>query len=249
MDLWRIFAIYEPGEFAAAAAIVLAGGLVRGLTGFGAGLVMVPLLTLLWGPVEAIGTMVGIGMISLIQIVPPALRVVPLREVAPLLAGSALLTPVGIYFLVSLDPQLVTKIIAVVILAVTATMLAGWTYRGPQGALPGFIAGGLTGFINGVAGAGGPITVVYVMSAKAQAQIQRASIILGMGLSSFVTIGGLIVAGSFGQRVLTHVVVFALPAAVGTWAGAKLFHVLPADMFRRIVLWFLVAVGLAILLR
>jgi uncharacterized protein len=249
MDLLASFWIYSPAEFSAAFAIALLGGFVRGLTGFGAGLVMVPLFSMMWGPVEAISAMVGLGVLTLIQVLPPALRVARLRDASPLLLGCALFTPAGVALLVSLDPGLVKKIIALVILTLTTIMLTGWTWRGRRGPLQGFIVGGLTGLVNGVAGSGGPITVVYVMAEKARAEFQRASIILAMGLSSFMTIFSLLAAGAISQRTLIHVAAFIVPSVLGTWLGAWLFARLPSGLYRKIVLWFLVAISLALLLR
>lgn len=242
------FHIYTLTEFALAVCIVLAGGLVRGLTGFGSGLVMVPLLSLLWGPVEAIATMAGLGMFNLAQLAPDALRRGNLREVTPMLVGAAALTPVGLALLVSLDPALLKKIIAALILAITALSLAGWTYRGPRGMVPAFVAGGLTGFVNGIAGVGGPATVLYIMSLPSKAETQRANIVLAMGLSTLLTTGGLLVAGEIGIRVLTHVLVFLAPSIAGTWAGAKLFYIMPGRMFRLIVLIFLAVISVGMLL-
>jgi uncharacterized membrane protein YfcA len=249
MDLLATFWIYTPAEFAAAFCIALLGGFVRGLTGFGGGLVMVPLFSMLWGPVEAIGAMVGLGFLTLFQVLMPALRVAKLYDAAPLLLGSAIFTPLGVALLVSLDPALVKKIIAVVILFLTIVMLAGWVYRGKRGPAQGFIVGGLTGFVNGVAGSGGPITVVYVMAEKTRAEFQRASIILAMGLSSFMTIFSLFAADAIGKRTLVHVAAFIAPSIAGTALGSWLFARLPSSLYRQIVLWFLVVISLSLLLK
>jgi uncharacterized membrane protein YfcA len=249
MDQLSALWIYTPSEFVAAFVIALLGEFVRGLTGFGGGLVMVPLFSMLWGPVEAIGAMVGLGFLTLFQVLFPALRVAKLRDAAPLLLGSALFTPVGVWLLVSLDPAIVKKIIAAVILTLTLVMLAGWVYRGKRGPAQGFIVGGLTGFVNGVAGSGGPITVVYVMAEKTRAEFQRANIILAMGLSSFMTIFSLIVADAIGKRTLVHVAAFILPTILGTFLGAQLFARLPSGLYRQIVLWFLVLISAGLLLK
>ena len=249
MDFLSSLWIYTPLEFAAAFAIALLGGFVRGLTGFGGGLVMVPLFSMMWGPVEAIGAMVGLGVLTLVQVLPPALRVAKLRDAAPMLLGCVFFTPAGVALLVSLDAGVVKKIIALVILTLTSVMLVGWTYRGRRGPLQGFIVGGLTGFVNGVAGSGGPITVVYVMAEKARAEFQRASIILAMGLSSCMTIIVLFAAGSINTRILVHIAALFAPSVIGTWLGVWLFARLPSGLYRKIVLWFLVAISVALLLR
>lgn len=103
--------------------------------------------------------------------------------------------------------------------------------------------------MNGVAGAGGPITVVYVMAEKTRAEFQRANIILAMGLSSFMTIFSLLAANAVGARTLVHVAALILPSIAGTWFGAWLFARLPSGLYRKIVLWFLVAMSVGLLLK
>jgi uncharacterized membrane protein YfcA len=160
-----------------------------------------------------------------------------------------LLTPVGVALLVTLDPALVKKIIGAVILTLTVVMLTGWTWRGGRGPTQGFVVGALTGLVNGVAGSGGPITVLYVMAEKTRSEIQRASIILAMGLSSLMTIFSLAAAGSIGKRTLIHVAALILPSVAGTWFGAWLFARLPSGLYQKIVLWFLVAISIGLLVR
>ena len=50
-----------------ALAVILSGGVVRGYTGFGSGLVMVPILAILWGPVDAIVVVLSLGLFSTLQ--------------------------------------------------------------------------------------------------------------------------------------------------------------------------------------
>ena len=66
--------------FVFASVIALFNGLIHGYTGFGGALLMVPLLSLLYGPVDAIG-MVGIAMIcGSVQLYPAAARMAAWRE-------------------------------------------------------------------------------------------------------------------------------------------------------------------------
>lgn len=240
--------IYSPGEFALAFAIVFAGSFVRGVTGFGSGLIMVPLLALLWGPAEALATMVGLGTINALQLFPSVARVANWKTISPMMIVGVAMTPLGTLLHVSLDPSVVKKIIAALVLVVTLISLRGWTYRGPTGAVPSSIAGGITGLINGIAGVGGPATVLYLMSLPGKVDEHRANIVLAMSLTTMTVLVSMIFAGVVGQRVLIHIAVFFVPTVAGIWAGAKAFHLMPAHLFRLVVLWFLIAVSVAILL-
>ncbi len=243
-SLW----IYTPLEFAAALAIVMAGGIVRGFTGFGSGLVMVPLLALLWGPVEALAAMVGLGSFATLQLIPRAFPMTNWRDVGPMVAGSLALTPVGTALLISLDPGVVKKIIATLVLVATVITLRGWVYRGPRGVLPGFISGGLTGLINGVAGVGGPATVLYLMALPDKPETHRANIVSAMAFVTIAVFVSMIFAGAVSARAMTHIIVFFIPSFVSIRIGVKMFQVLPSRLFKIIVLWFLIAISITILL-
>jgi uncharacterized membrane protein YfcA len=83
--------------------IVCAGGLVRGYAGFGSNLVMVPLLSLIWSPAEAVAMTMGISIITAVQMAPGALPLANKREIVPMIAGMILCTPLGTYLLLTLD--------------------------------------------------------------------------------------------------------------------------------------------------
>lgn len=240
--------IYTPVEFLLAMAIVFAGGFVRGFTGFGSGLVMVPLLTLMWGPVEALATMVGLGTINSLQLAPKAIKLADGKTVVPIMLASAIITPLGTMLHVSLDPVIVKKIIAALVLMVTLVTLWGWTYNGPRGIVPSMASGGIAGIINGLAGVGGPAIVLYVMSLPNEARTHRANIVLALGFTTVTVFVSMMIAGVVGQRILTHIAVFLVPSILSVFVGTWAFNILPARLFRYVVLWFLVAISVAILL-
>jgi hypothetical protein len=230
-----------------AAVTVIAAGVVRGFTGFGSALVMVPVLALLWSPTEAVTTALGLGVVGSFQLVPKAVPLARWRDLGPMAAALLLFTPLGTMILIGVDPATVRRIIAALILAITLIMLRGWQYRGPRGAWPGAVAGGLGGMINGIAAIGGPVAVLYLMALREEAATQRANIVVQVALMGVVGLLYLALAGQVGTRDLLRIAALALPMIAGTWLGGRLFLRLPASAFRRIVLWTLVAVSLAIL--
>jgi uncharacterized membrane protein YfcA len=227
--------------------IVLAGGFVRGYTGFGSGLVMTPLFAILWGPVDAVATTAGLGLLATAQLTASSVPLANWRDVAPMLAAAVLLVPFGAALLVSLDPGLVKKIIAVLVMAMALITIRGWTYRGPRGVVPSMISGALCGFINGISSVGGPAAVLYFLAIPDAARIQRANIIIVMGCTGTAVLVALIAAGVVTATIFINIVVLAIPSIGAVWLGARLFTVLPVRWFRLIVLWFLVAVSVVML--
>ena len=209
---------------------------------------MVPLFTLLWGPVEALGTMMVLGVASTAQLLPPAIKHASWNDTVPMLIGSMLLSPVGAMLLVTLDPVVVKKLIAILLLIITLITISGWQYKGPRGLVPAATAGALGGLINGVAGVGGPPLVLYLISLPGSAQTHRANIVMAMAVTSLAVLVSFFFAGAVTTRVITHVIVLFVPSVISVWFGAWLFTKLPSAIFKLVVLWFLVAISIAILL-
>ena len=234
-------------ENAAIVAVIVVGGFVRGYTGFGSGLVMTPLLTLFWGPVEAVATTVGIGAVASVQVIPGGARQCDWRTMAPMSLAAVLFVPVGTFILVSLDPEIVKNIIAAIVLFLTTISLRGWTYRGPAGPIPAFLAGSIGASVNGIAAIGGPANVMYLMSLPNNAERHRANITIITSVMGWLVLVYMVVAGAVSQETVIKVALLFLPSMCGVWAGSKMFALLPGRVFRMIILWMLVAVSVAIL--
>ncbi len=226
---------------------VVAAGIVRGFTGFGSALVMVPVMALLWSPAEAVTTALGLGFVGSFQLVPRALPQARWRDLGPMAGATLLFTPLGTMILIGVEADLVRKIIAALILAITLVMLRGWQYRGPRGPLPSFAAGATGAVINGVAAIGGPAAVIYLMSLKEDVATQRANIVIQVSLMGVIGLSYLTLAGQVAGRDLLHIAALAVPMLIGTWTGGRLFLHLPAAAFRKIVMWVLVVVSVTIL--
>ena len=108
--------ISEP-LFWIAGVAAFAGALIRGFSGFGSGLVFMPIGAACLGPQNAAGILY---IIDTLLIIPFVFRAVPLadwREVLPIGVGAALLAPVGVAALIALDPTLVRWGVSLAILA------------------------------------------------------------------------------------------------------------------------------------
>lgn len=231
----------------AALAGFMAGG-VRGYSGFGSGMVMVPLLALMWGPVDAIAVTVGTGIIGSAPLAASSIRKANWTTLTPLMITALFFVPVGGMMLVVLDPVIVKRIIAVLILTAALVQISGWKYTGPSGLAAGGIAGAISGWANGISAVGGPPSVMYLISLPDTPAVQRANITLTIYAHGLLLTLTLLLNGRF---VLTSIMWSALilPSYfLGTWSGAKAFHVFPERIFRWVVLTMLVGLSLLILI-
>jgi len=247
---------FEPGTlravFDAALALGMAvtavNGLIHGYTGFGGALLTVPLLTFLFGPVEAIAIVSLMTIFGSAQLYPRAARNALWRELLPIFAGIAAFMPLGAYFLFSLDPQLIRRAMGGFILVFAFVLMSGWVYRGPRGIGPGAVVGALAGGITGASGVGGPPLALYYLASAEPVDVQRANIIISVAVLTLAMLTTVAVGGGFSEMVLLRAVLLAPAYVAGVWAGAKLFSVAPKSYFRRMALWLLIVTGVSVLI-
>ncbi len=225
--------------------IMLLGGMVHGLTGFGGALVTMPLLALLFGPVEALALSAPAWVLGTLQMLPRASREADWRVLWPILIPALLATPLGTLLLFVMEPDIVRRTIGLFVLAGAVMLATGWTYRGPRGRLPGIIAGSLCGGVTGFAGVGGPPVIVYVLAWPDSPAIQRASILIIIGSVGVVTLLGIIVGGAYDGTVALTALVLAVAYVAGTWSGSAGFRAASDAFFRRAALTVLFASGIA----
>ena len=88
------------------------GGLVRGFSGFGAAMVMMPGLIAVLGPLAAVPTLSVMDSILTMPMAVRAARHCHWRPVIALVVGSMVAIPLGIWALIILDPMLIRWIVS-----------------------------------------------------------------------------------------------------------------------------------------
>ncbi|MDC0033144.1 sulfite exporter TauE/SafE family protein [Alphaproteobacteria bacterium] len=227
--------------------IAVLNGLIHGYTGFGGALLMVPLLSVLYNPVEAIA-MVGIATIfGSAQLYPAVARHAVWRELLPVFAGLVVFVPLGAYLLFHLDPQLVRRSMGGFILLFAVILMSGWIYRGPRGVVPSALVGALAGGITGASGVGGPPIALYYLASPHPTEIQRANIVISVAVMTVTVLTSVAVAGGFSIDVVLRGLFLTPAYLIGVWSGARLFIAVPKSYFRYAALWLLMTTGIAVL--
>lgn len=220
-------------------------GLMRGFAGFGSALTIAPVLALAVGPRVAIPAILIVMLITSIQLVPKAWQSANWSTVVPLSIGGVIGIPIGAWLLFVVDPEIIRRSISATVIFFAVLMLIGWRYKGSVKPVFSAIAGGLGGFISGAAAAGGPAVIMFLLAGPESAARNRAAIILYF---LFTQAAALIVYG-IGGLMTAKTLWVALPMiptiVLGTWIGEKFFGKASDQLYRRIALAFLLAIGLS----
>ncbi len=235
-------------RLALAALAVLASALIRGYAGFGVALMMVPSLSILYGPVEAIAVMIMVGFVGQSQLFPGAARTAHWPELGPLLIALIASVPVGTLILFAADPQIMRRAIGVLVVGASVILATGWTYGGRRDSVQGAIVGVLSGLITGSTGLGAPVAAVYFLSGPYAPKVQRANIIIAMCTLIVVMLVPFAWSGNIDQSTIARSIALSPIAIIGTWLGNRLFHIARQEHYKRYALGLLVITGFAALI-
>lgn len=239
----EIFAGIGPADALLGTLFMFLASLYRAYTGFGFGLVAVPLLALLLPPAGVVPVVLFLQILATIG---PCMRArdhirwQPIRIYA--LAALIGVAP-GILALKSLDPDRVRLIMGVIAMFAAVQIARGWSLKRPptNSILAG--TGVASGFLGALAGIGGPPLIAVFMASPLPAQTIRTTLAAAF---TFIAGYGLIAAGLTGlitADLIGWVLILIPPMLLGTWAGDGLFHTGLKNYYRRIGWTALFAIG------
>jgi uncharacterized membrane protein YfcA len=209
-------------------------GAVRGFAGFGAGMIMIPFVSALYGPkIGATSILVADGVLTIPYILKSIGHCEP-KTVAPVAVGAVLAIPLGAYLLTTVDPTPIRWAMAPIIIGLLAVILSGWRYRGVPRASVSLATGAASGFLSGLIQLSGPPVVVLWMSGPFPPQTIRANIFVYFGVTSVVAVIAYTVGGVFSRELIPVLVPMVPCYTVGLAVGGRLFRNADPRVFRRV---------------
>ena len=223
---------------------------LRGATGFGAGVVSIPLLLLALPLQVVIPLVTAMGMLASFGQAVHQRRWVDWPALRKLLVPSVVGVAAGLWLFKALDPELLLRSLAVFIIG-----YALWGYLPHRAARPapawlGPLAGALGGFVATVfGGMAGPLYVVYLRTRaldKARFRATMSFALLCLSALRAVGYGGL---GFYDARVL-WLLAAAIPVVVAAMVAGDRWHArLDEARFGHVVAGLLALSGAALLFK
>lgn len=206
------------------ASAFLAAGLVRGFTGFGTALIVMPVAAAFVPMPLAIALVMATGMASWPLIVPRAVREAERREVVLLAAAAAVTTPLGVWLLTWVDGNLLRWAVSLAAALTLAALVTGWRYHGKVHGAKLAAVGGAAGVLGGTTGLTGPPVILFYLASTRPAWIMRANTILFLALLDIAVIANMIWHGLIHWTVVPIALTLAVPYGSGILVGQKLFR-------------------------
>jgi uncharacterized membrane protein YfcA len=228
----------------AALAIVLAAGVISGLTGFGFALVSVPVLLLVYDPATVVTLSLTLTLVTCTVIAVGVRHAIDLPVVLAMLPGAVAGLLTGAWLLTWLDAALIKVIAGSVVVVFSLVLLRGVHVPGAGHLGAAILAGAASGTLATSTGLSGPPAVMLLAARNFTRDPFRASISAYFVAIDVIGIGALIWQGVLTERQLSTTAVLLPAAVLGTYGGARLSRRVNARLFRRLTLSLLLLTGL-----
>ena len=244
----ELFDGFSAPQLAVAVAATLGAAFIRGLTGFGFGILLVPILALTLTPVEAVLAInIMAGLLALTEI-----RLI-LREAerSAFVIGALVVlgTAPGLYALSLTPPGLARVLIAMVALSAFVAILLPQRGEEQPGPVATTATGLSAGLLTGFAAMPGPPVVPYYVGRAIPRTTAKASMVGIFGIAAMAGIGSGAAIGILDQSLVILALTLFPLVLLGNWAGSLAFGRVSDPVWRAFVGIVLGAAALAALLR
>lgn len=227
--------------------VAFAAGLLRGFSGFGSSLLVVPTLGLVIGPAPAVVIGTLLEALATAMLVPSCIAHTSRSRLLTMGPAACVAIPLGHFALIELDPALSNLAISMAVVVMSAMVWRQSSLRLTHGRRGDIGAGVVSGFLTGFGSIGGPPLVLYILAGVDSATRKRADIVVVAGIAqaaAFVSMlfFGLLTFGGAGGAVLLAPAFF-----LGGTLGNRLFLRASEDTYQRVALGALLAAALLLL--
>lgn len=235
---------YQLLAIALASGLVFLAAIVRGYSGFGFSLLSITALSLFFPPAQVIPAIFMLEIAASLHLLPSIWRDVHWRSLGPLLAGTLIGTPIGVYALATVPQAPMTLALAAFVLIATLLLWRGFALKSMPSVPATLAVGTATGLANGAFGIGGPPVILFYFASPAGHAAGRASLIAFFIMTDSVGLFFLGREGLVTWEAATMALAFLPALAAGIWLGARSFKTADPARFRNYVLAILAALAL-----
>ncbi|MBM3548165.1 MAG: sulfite exporter TauE/SafE family protein [Alphaproteobacteria bacterium] len=208
-------------------------GIVRGLAGFGAAMILVPILSAVMSPQVAVPLLTVIDGLVTLPLFIAATKTCRWREIVPLTIAAVAALPIGIAILIYVAPETLRLGISITILLLVGIIASGWRYHGSPSLPLTLGVGAASGALGGASGMIGPPVILFWLGGQNDAALVRANINAFFGLMIFITAGAYWISGLFTLEIFAISVMMAPIYGAAVWVGARGFRHTSDTLYRR----------------
>jgi len=241
----------SPFEFAITCAILVIAQLVYVMFGFGAGLIAVGSLALIFPEIkDVVVLLLLVNLPAELFVTWRSRKEIRWRPIAGLGVGIAVGIPLGTWLLNTTEPGIILTILGWFLIGVGLIFIKlppGGRITPPPAAAPP--TGLLSGILTGLFGTGGPPLIIWYHLAAAGKSAFRANLMTIFLLMTLVRVPSYVASGLVTSPRLWSSLLVMPAVLLGAWLGHRLHLQVSERTFRRLVSILLAVLGVMLLIK
>jgi uncharacterized protein len=238
----------EPHLIALALLVVFCAGVVQGLTGFGFGIVAVPILTIFISPKLAAPMTLLNSLVLNAMILQRSPADADLGRIWPLVLAGLAGVPLGAWVLVNADVDTLRIDVGATTVVFTLLFLSGFRREVSHEKLASIPIGFVSGLMQGSINMAGPPVILFLTNQGLPRHVFRASIVAYFLILSLLTLPLLVAGGILNGTALVAALIVLPGLLAGGLIGTRLIHSVDEAHVRKLTLFIVLGAGVSSLL-
>lgn len=222
---------------------------IRGITGFGSGLIAIPILALML-PLQIVVPMIGLlDYLASLSHGMKHRRQIAMKEILPLIPFTLIGVLAGLYLLKEVDSQLLSRVLGGFVLIYAFYSLFAKEFKGECRRVWSAPAGIMGGAVGTLFGTGGPFYIIYLQMRRLDKTGFRATIATIFLLDGTSRIIGYSLSGLYSLETLWLMLISIPLMGISLYIGGHIHTEISAQGFRRAIGYTLIISGCSLLLK
>ena len=223
---------------------VFFASIIRGFNGFGFSATCISGFSFILPAIEIVPTILLLEVIISIFMVPYIWNKIDWKFVLKLLTGIIIGSPIGLYLLKYLSPQITHLSVCLIIIFFSILLMKGYSNQKINNNYTKFFTGIVSGTMNGLTTLGGMPVALLMLTTSIQPAIIRGSLAALFFLTDIYASILSFFVGIVDMTTVYRVIPLIIILPIGVFIGNKFFVKSKEETYRKIVFYFLIFISM-----
>ena len=223
---------------------VFIASIIRGFNGFGFSATCISLISFILPAIEIVPIILILEISVSIFMIPYIWGHINWKFVLQILVGISIGSPIGLYLLKFLSPDIVHLSICGIVIFFVILQLQGYSNKKINKLPIKFLAGSLSGIINGLGTLGGMPISLFLLITRVPPIIIRGSLAAIFFIADAYVLNLSYVSGIVNSVVFYRALPLILILPIGVFIGNKFFVRSKEETYRQFVFYFLIIISI-----
>ena len=229
--------------------IVFIASIIRGFNGFGFSAICISGFSFILPAIEIVPIILALEVVISIFMVPYIWNKIDWRFVFKILLGIIIGSPIGLYLLKYLNPQITHLSVCLLVIFFSILLMREFSNQKINNNYGKFFTGIISGTLNGLTTLGGMPVALFLLITSIQPAVIRGSLAALFFLTDIYAFLLSFFSGIVDMTTIYRVIPLIVILPLGVFIGNKFFVKSKEETYRKVVFYFLIIISITGILR